>query len=69
MDNATPSTAHDRVQMVMPPPPESVHLEFTPDELAAVMDAISGRGDLRGAYFVFVEACGQLNNAGHQIRY
>lgn len=65
MDNATESTAPERVQVVMPPPPESVNLTFTPNEIAALCHDLERLGsNANGAWHVLYVARRQLEDAG-----
>lgn len=65
MDNATESTANERVQVVMPPPPESVNLTFTPNEIAHLFNDLSRLGsNAGGAWYVISDARYQLERAG-----
>ena len=69
MDNATMETAPDRVQVVMPPPPESVNMTFTPDEVNNLYYNLNGRGDLGGAWWVIEQAAFRLRDAGCEMSY
>lgn len=65
MDNATEITAPERVQVVMPPPPESVNLTFTPSEIAALCLDLERLGShANGAWHVLNVARRQLQDAG-----
>ena len=65
MDNATENTAPERVQVVMPPPPESVNLTFTPNEIAHLRHTLERVGtDAGGAWHVIFLASRQLADAG-----
>lgn len=65
MDNATEATARERVQVVMPPPPESVNVTFTPNEIAHLYNDLSRLGsNAGGAWYVIFDARQQLEQAG-----